>query len=105
MGGAAAPAASIEQLREQVQRLSRIVSEQHSAVMDEVQFQRYMIHQVPGRLTQAACREFTTKEPRTMLLLWSCALRAAVQHHLGGKALDFMCLCNTCHSAEHACCA
>jgi hypothetical protein len=33
-----------------VQRLSRIVSEQHSAVMDEVQFQRYMIHQVPGGL-------------------------------------------------------
>ncbi|KAF6262699.1 hypothetical protein COO60DRAFT_586187 [Scenedesmus sp. NREL 46B-D3] len=46
----AVSAASIEQLREQVHRLSRIVSEQHSAVMDEVHFQRYMIHQVPGRI-------------------------------------------------------
>eukprot|EP00879_Flechtneria_rotunda_P030208 GHRR01032811.1.p1 GENE.GHRR01032811.1~~GHRR01032811.1.p1 ORF type:complete len:270 (+),score=121.78 GHRR01032811.1:224-1033(+) len=39
-----------EQLQQQIQRLSRQLSEQHSALMDEMQFQRYMIHQVPGRI-------------------------------------------------------
>lgn len=55
----AANLAMIIELREQMQQLCKVVSEQHTAVLDEIQMQRYQIHQIPGECCITQCPSMT----------------------------------------------
>lgn len=57
----AANLAMIIELREQMQRLCKVVSEQHTAVLEEIQLQRYQIHQIPG-MQQCMCNSSCTQQ-------------------------------------------